>query len=196
MPLGITPLDVREDQRSRKSKEMEGGGLYGLFSAQATESISQVLTGPTNGHFNPSCHFASRSKNTWSKCGKRFETPFQKFQKFLHLKSHCALHIWKGIAHNTWLITGLCRSMKALAAAPPWGRLILSVCVCAHQKRWLGASSSSSTHATRRSCLVPPRQGALGGFTYSCHVYTWAKQDLRTLQGGTEEEREVRPKAQ
>lgn len=36
-------------------------------------------------------------------------------------------------------------------------------------------------------CLVPPRQGALGGFSYSCHVYTLAKQGLRTLQGGTEE---------
>ncbi len=36
-------------------------------------------------------------------------------------------------------------------------------------------------------CLVPPGQGALGGFGYSCHVYTLAKQGLRTLQGGTEE---------
>lgn len=47
-----------------------------------------------------------------------------------------------------------------------------------------------------RSCLVQPQQGALGGFSYSRHVYTLAKQDLRTLRGGTEEEREVRPKAQ
>lgn len=37
-------------------------------------------------------------------------------------------------------------------------------------------------------CLVPPRQRALGGFSYSCHVYTLAKQGLRTLQGGREEE--------
>lgn len=36
-------------------------------------------------------------------------------------------------------------------------------------------------------CLVPQHLGALGGFTYSCHVYTLAKQGLRTLQGGTEE---------
>lgn len=43
------------------------------------------------------------------------------------------LHIWKGIVRNKWLITDLCRSMKALAAAPPWGRLIVSVCTCAHQ---------------------------------------------------------------
>lgn len=35
---------------------------------------------------------------------------------------------------------------------------------------------------------MPPRQRALGGFTYSCHVYTQAKQGLRTLQGGTGEE--------
>lgn len=88
--------------------------------------------------------------------------------------------------------------MNALAAAPPWGRLIVSVCTCAHQ------TLSATQTVTRRfffldlcdSCLVPPPQGALGGFTYSCHVYTLAKQDLRTLQGGTEEEREVRPTAQ
>lgn len=36
------------------------------------------------------------------------------------------------------------------------------------------------------TCLVPLRQGALGGFTRSCHVYILTKQGLRTLWGGTE----------
>lgn len=72
LPLGVTPLAVREDQRSRKREEMEGGGLYGLFSAQATESISRVRTETAYGHFNPSCHFAPGSEKTWSKCAKRF----------------------------------------------------------------------------------------------------------------------------
>lgn len=62
LPLGVTPLAVSEDQRSQKREEMEGGGLYGLFSVQATEPISRGLQGPAYGHFNPSCHFASGSK--------------------------------------------------------------------------------------------------------------------------------------
>lgn len=51
-----------------------------------------------------------------------------------------------------------------------------------HKQR-RGASSFGA--AQGGMCLVPPRRRALGGFTYSCHVYTLAKQGLRTLQGGT-----------
>lgn len=39
---------------------------------------------------------------------------------------------------------------------------------------------------------MPPYQKALGGFSYSCHVYTRAKQGLRTLRGGTEDLQECR----
>lgn len=168
LPLGVTPLAVREDQRSRRREEMEGGGLYGLFSAQAAESISRVLTGPGYGHFNPSCHFASGSKKTWSKCAKRFETPSE-------IPSFCL-----------WGVTVPCTSGKELcatsdwlpASADQWKPSIphlpeggsFSHCVFAISRHWAphklwpGASSSSSC-ATRRPCLVPPRQGALGGFT-------------------------------
>lgn len=192
LPLGATPLAVREDQRSRKREEMGG---YGLFSAQATESISRVLTGSAYGHFNPSCHFAFGSEKTWSKCTNPLWEP-----EFLLLKSHRAYTSGKELcATSDWLPTSADQWKPSLPHLPEGGSL--SQCVLAlnrhwaPHKQWLDASSSS-TCATRCSCLVPPRQGALGGFTYSCHVYTLAKQDLRTLQGGTEEEREVRPKAQ